>query len=96
MPKERTGAIESVMLQALNVDGIENDLIQQTEQFIRGASIRQNRYLQKDSRIHKAIFNTYFAIRAPEEKYDERARILNAFDWENNEVLNEYFAFLNI
>lgn len=84
------------MLQALNVDEIENDLIQQSEQFMRNTSTRQNRYLQKDSRIHKAIFNTYFAIRTPEEKYDERARILKAFDWKNNEVLNEYFAFLNI
>ena len=40
--------------------------------------------------------NSYFSIRAPEEKYDERARILSAYDWKNNEILNSSFSFLDI
>ena len=44
--------------------------------------------LQKKSLIAKAVFNTYFAIRTPEEKFDERSRVLKAYDWEKNEVLN--------
>ena len=42
------------------------------------------------------IFNTYFAIRTPEEKYDERARVLKAYDWRNNPVLSQGFDFFNI
>lgn len=96
IPEKETGAIEKIMLEALRTDEIEHDLIQQCEGFIEEISETQNRYLQKKSRIYKAIFNTYFAIRTPEEKYDERARILKAYDWENNEVLNNSFDFLNI
>ena len=84
------------MLDALGTDEIEKNLIGECESFIQGISEKQDRYLQKKSRIHKGIFNTYFAIRTPEEKYDERARILKAYDWENNKILNESFKFLNI
>lgn len=56
----------------------------------------QDRYLQKKSLVAKAVFNTYFAIRTPEEKYDERARVLKAYDWEKNQVLNDSFDFLDI
>lgn len=95
VPDYEIGAIENVMLEALNVDTIEDDLINKSTEFIGDISIRQDRYLQRKSRRSKAIFNTYFSIRAPEEKYDERARILGAFDWKNNEVLNTSFGFLD-
>ena len=52
--------------------------------------------LLKPSRISKAVFNTYFSIRTPEEKYDERAKVINAYNWKGNEVLNSCFQFLNI
>lgn len=55
-----------------------------------------HRYLQKKSQVEKGVFNTYFAIRTPEEKPDERAKILNAFDWSENEVLNTTFQFLDV
>ena len=94
IPDEQTGAIETILLQALGTDEIEIGLIEDSKQFITYVAGKQERYLQKRSRISKATFNTYFAIRIPEEKYDERARVLKAYDWENNPVLNENFSFL--
>lgn len=96
IPERETGAIESIMLEALDTDLEEKNLIGESEKFINNIATIQNRYLQKKSRIYKAVFNTYFSIRAPEEKYDERARILSAYDWKNNEVLNSSFSFLDI
>jgi len=96
IPESETGAIESIMLSALGTDLIEVDLIKESDRFINAIAKTQNRYLQKKSRICKAVFNTYFSIRAPEEKYDERARILKAYDWEKNEVLSHGFSFLDI
>lgn len=96
LPEEETGAIENVMLDALATDEIEESLMSKSRNFIVDVSENQNRYLQKKSRISKAIFNSYFAIRTPEEKYDERARILNAYDWENNEIINQNFKFLDL
>lgn len=96
IPERETGAIESIMLEALGTDLEEKKLIFESEKFISNIATTQNRYLQKKSRICKAVFNTYFSIRAPEEKYDERARILSAYDWRNNEVLNSSFSFLDI
>lgn len=96
IPSDNTGAIETIMLEALATDQLEIKLISDTRDFINGVSNNQNRYLQKESRRSKAIFNTYFAIRTPEEKYDERARVLNAYDWKNNEILNSSFQFLDI
>lgn len=96
IPETDIGSIENVMLEALATDKIESDLISDSAEFIKGVAQRQERYLQKKSRIYKAIFNTYFSIRAPEEKYDERAKILKAFDWKNNEILEQKFGFLNI
>ena len=52
--------------------------------------------MQRKSLIAKAVFNTYFAIRTPEEKCGERSRVLRAYDWKNNEVLNKSFGFLDI
>lgn len=96
IPERETGAIESIMLEALGTDLGERNLIEESEKFINNIATMQNRYLQKKSRIYKAVFNTYFSIRAPEEKYDERARILSAYDWKNNEMLNSSFSFLDI
>ena len=96
IPDTDVGSIENVMLEALTTDVVENDLINESTRFINDVAQRQDRYLQKKSRIYKAIFNTYFSIRAPEEKYDERAKILKAFDWKSNKTLEEKFAFLNI
>lgn len=96
IPEKEIGAIEKIMLEALGTDAVEQNLIQECGEFIQDISQKQNRYLQKKSRRYKAIFNTYFAIRIPEEKYDERARILKAYDWKNNEVLNKHFEFLNL
>lgn len=96
VPEKETGAIENVMLDALNTDAVENLLIDRSKEFITKLDTEQDRYLQRKSRLYKAIFNTYFAIRTPEEKYDERARILKAFDWEKNECLEKQFSFLDI
>lgn len=96
IPEDETGAIEKIMLEALATDDIEKDIIEESNTFIKEIEQTQTRYLQKKSLIAKAVFNTYFAIRTPEEKYDERARILKAYDWKNNEVLNRCFNFLDI
>ena len=96
IPESETGAIETVLLEALGTDELEKGLISDSKKFIEETAENQNRYLQKKSRVCKAIFNTYFAIRTPEEKYDERARVLKAYDWRNNPVLSQGFDFLDI
>lgn len=96
LPENETGAIEKIMLEALATDEVEEKLIKDSNDFITEMAQKQNRYLKKKSRISKAIFNTYFAIRTPEEKYDERARVLKAYDWKHNEVINRSFNFLDI
>lgn len=96
IPKEAVGAIESIMLKALATDAIEEAIVTKTDSFIRNIASTQDRYLQKASRISKAVFNTYFSIRTPEEKYDERAKVIKAYNWKENEVLNSSFQFLNI
>lgn len=96
LPENETGAIEKIMLEALATDEVEENLIKDSNDFITEMAQKQNRYLKKKSRIPKAVFNTYFAIRTPEERYDERARILKAYDWENNETINKNFYFLDI
>ena len=84
------------MLEALATDEVEENLIKDSNDFITEMAQKQNRYLKKKSRIPKAVFNTYFAIRTPEERYDERARILKAYDWKSNETINKSFSFLDI
>ncbi|MBQ6786717.1 MAG: hypothetical protein IJO85_03225 [Lachnospiraceae bacterium] len=96
IPEGETGAIETILLEALGTDDIEKELILNSKEFIEKIAVKQNRYLQKKSRVCKAVFNTYFAIRTPEEKYDERARVLKAYNWKENAVLNQGFDFLNI
>lgn len=96
IPEAETGAIETIMLEALATDDIEENLIEDSKSFIMEMVSKQSRYLQKKSLVSKAVFNTYFAIRTPEEKYDERARILKAYNWEGNEVLNKSFKFLDV
>ena len=95
IPEQETGAIESVMLDALDTDDTEQQIINKSREFIEDIAIGQTRYLQKKSRQSKAVFNTYFAIRTPEEKYDERAKILRAYEWKENEVLKRNFYFLD-
>lgn len=96
LPESETGAIEKIMLEALSTDNLEQEIIDKSNEFIIKMAQTQKRYLQRKSLISKAIFNTYFAIRTPEEKYDERARILKAYDWKNNETINKCFSFLDI
>jgi len=96
LPESETGAIEKIMLEALSTDNLEQEIIDKSNEFIIKMAQTQKRYLQRKSLISKAVFNTYFAIRTPEEKYDERARILKAYDWKNNETINKCFSFLDI
>ena len=96
LPENETGAIEKIMLEALATDEVEENLIKDSNDFITEMAQKQNRYLKKKSRIPKAVFYTYFAIRTPEERYDERARILKAYDWKSNETINKSFSFLDI
>lgn len=96
VPERQTGAIEDVLLMALTTDEIEQEIIDESRQFVSSIAKQQDRYLQRKSLISKAIFNTYFSIRVPEEAYKERARTLNAFDWKSNQVLEEIFDFLNV
>ena len=96
LPEEESGAIEQIMLEALKTDKVEELLIGDSQEFIEEQAGKQKRYLQKKSLVSKAIVNTYFAIRIPEEKYDERARVLKAYNWKENDVLNTSFSFLDI
>jgi len=64
VPENEIGSIENVMLDALNTDAIEEELIDDCRTFIAEVAEKQDRYINKKSRICKAIFNTYFAIRA--------------------------------
>lgn len=96
IPEVQTGAIENIMLEALATDSVEENIIDRSRKFILETARNQNRYLQKKSYVSKAVFNTYFAIRTPEEKYDERAKILKAYNWKDNEILNAGFSFLDI
>lgn len=96
VPSEGTGRIENVMLAALNTDGIEDEIIIKCTSQIQEIKDMQERYIKNESAKYKAIFNTYFAIRTPEEKYDERAKILKAYNWKDNSVLQEQFGFLDV
>lgn len=96
IPEDETGAIENILLEALDTDDIEHNLINDSRQFVMAVESKQKRYLQRKSLISKAVFNTYFAIRMPEEAPRERSKVLRTYDWKNNVVLNEGFRFLDI
>ena len=51
LPEEETGAIESVMLEALVTDDIEENLVNNSEKFILYIRENQDRYLQRKSLI---------------------------------------------
>ncbi len=97
IPEVGVGAIENVMLDALSTDSDDKIIVNKCEKFIDHIKKKHasKKYIKNESAKYKAIFNTYFAIRIPNQKYNERAKILRAYDWVNNDILNQTFSFLD-
>lgn len=91
IPFERTGAMETFLLDAIaKADTYDDMIIRQGEAFVDSVD-PDKRYLSKRRYITKAKFDVYFSVRTAAEQFVERQNVLKSNPWENYLLIQDSF-----
>lgn len=96
IPPEKTGALETVLLDSISEEEYNRAIVNRCNDFIEQITAGANKYIKTDRLKLKAKLSTVFAVMSPEKVFDFIDNLLiNTFKWEDSEVLNELFNKLN-
>lgn len=91
IPFEKTGAMETFLLDAIaKADIYDDTIIKQGNTFVDLAD-PDKRYLSKRRYITKAKFDVYFSIRTAAEQFVERQNVLKSIPWEKYLLIQDSF-----
>jgi len=85
------GAMEKVIINALNDIPEEKDLIREVVQFIDSLKLELVPELKKINKENKATVRTFFSIRNPQNAMRSFGIFISKIDWSKSESLKELF-----
>ena len=91
IPANEKGALERVIINALNDIPEETDLVQEVVQFIDSLKRELVPELNKINKANKATVGTFFNIRDPQNAMRSFAAFISKIDWSKSESLKELF-----
>lgn len=91
IPANEKGALERVIIDALNDIPEETDLIQVVEQFIDDLKVGLVPDLNKINNANKATVGTFFSVRDPKKAMRSFAVFVSKVDWSKSASLNQLF-----
>ena len=99
IPSTERGALERVIINALNDIPEETDLIQEVMQFIDSLKAELATDLNQSNNADKATVGTYFSVRYPKKAMRSFGVFISKIDWSKSNSLNQLFfpfTFLGI
>lgn len=91
IPPNEKGALEKVIINALNDIPEESSLVQEVVQFIDSLKGRLVPELNKTNKANKATVGTFFSIRNPQNAMRSFGAFISKIDWSKSESLKELF-----
>lgn len=91
IPSSEKGALERVIINALNDIPEETDLIQEVVQFIDSLKGELAPELDQTNKANKAAVGTFFSVRAPQNAMRSFSIFVSKIDWSKSESLRELF-----
>ena len=91
IPANEKGALERVIINALNDIPEENDLIREVVQFIDSLKEELVPELKQTNKANKATVGTFFSIRNPQNAMRSFGIFISKIDWSGSQSLNELF-----
>lgn len=92
IPANEKGALERVIINALNDIAEEADLVQEVVQFIDSLKGELVPELNKIDKANKATVGTFFSIRNPQNAMRSFGTFISKIDWSKSESLKELFS----
>lgn len=91
IPANENGALEKVIINALNDMPEETALIQEVEQFIDALKARLVPDLNQINNANKATVGTFFSVRYPKKALRSFGVFISKIDWSKSASLNQLF-----
>ena len=91
IPPNEKGALERVIIDALNDIPAETDLIQEVVQFIDSLKVTLVPELSQINKANKATVGTFFSVRSPKNAMRSFGIFISKIDWSKSKSLRELF-----
>lgn len=91
IPAHKNGALERVIIDALNDISEESALIQEVEQFIDALKVGLVPDLNQTNNSNKATVGTFFSVRYPKKAMRSFGVFISKIDWSKSASLNQLF-----
>ncbi len=91
IPPSENGALERVIINALNDIPEEKGLIQEVIKFIESLKNELVKELEQINKYDKAVVGTFFSVRNPQNALRSFGAFLQKVDWSKSEYLKELF-----
>lgn len=91
IPANEKGALERVIIDALNDIPKETDLIQEVLQFIDTLKVELVPELNQTNKANKATVGTFFSVRNPKNAMRSFGVFISKIDWSKSKSLEELF-----
>ena len=91
IPPNENGALERVIINALNDIPEEKELIQEVKKFIESLKNGLVKELEQTNKHDKAAVGTFFSVRNPQNALRSFGVFLHKVDWTKSEYLKDLF-----
>lgn len=91
IPRDREGALESLLLDAISEDPYDKNIVEKSKAFVDGIAPEASRYIGKRRLILKAHLGVTWAIQSPQKVFQFIDEQLRSTPWEKSEILQETF-----
>ena len=94
IPKDREGALETLLLDAISEDPYDKNIVDRSKVFVDGIAPEAGRYLGKRRLVLKAYLGVTWAVQSPQKVFQFIDAQLRDTPWEQSEILRETFEKL--
>lgn len=91
IPKDREGALETLLLSAISEDPYDKNIVDRSKEFVERIAPEADRYIGKRRLVLKAYLGVTWAIQSPQKVFQFIDNQLRDTPWEKSETLRGTF-----